>query len=60
MNLTKNFKYRILQLSETRYEVQFQRAFSTKWEGLSEYGTIESAKRCIKINKDKDKYPKVI
>ena len=50
-------KYRIVQISKDIFEVQFKRFLF--WNDLNAHGSLQSAKRCIKYQKE-NKYPKVI
>jgi len=55
-------KYRILQLDENDFQVQFCRRFI--WRNQNRHGSIESARRCIKTMEKNDaeerKYPRVV
>ncbi len=64
MNLFKKYYYRIVQLEENFFQVQFRTQFLPIWEDLNCHGSIERARLCIKTCKENDKkeklYPRIV
>ncbi len=62
INLTKKFKYRICELNNGDYEVQFKRRFHNNWERYTDFGDCWEAHLFVmkNIREDRNIYSTII